>query len=49
MPKAHVSRRQLKDVIFGEAAINFEEGRRGKKPGDIAAVFNPRPWRFVDL
>jgi hypothetical protein len=31
----------LKDVIFGEAAINFEEGKWEKGPGDAAPVFKP--------
>jgi len=31
----------LKDVIFGEAAINFEEGKWERDPVDGAKIFKP--------
>ncbi len=39
--QTNVSRRKLRDVILGEAAINYEEGKWEKKEGDTIAVFNP--------
>lgn len=39
--KAHKSRRKLEDVIFGEAAINFEEGKWENNPSRTEKVFKP--------
>ncbi len=39
--KTNTYRRKLKDVILGEAAINYEEGKWEKKEGDTAAIFKP--------